>query len=486
MTRRWLTLVLFGFLLLAPRSAQASAVQHWIVTSDVHFDPFTDPRLALRLNAAPVERWRAIFQSAGPLPFSRYGTDTNYALLESALDSMRNEVANPPIVIVAGDFLGHDFRRKFVETMRSSDEAAYESFVNKTIAFLAAEFRGAFPRAQFLPVLGNNDSYCGDYRSAPGSPFFAHMAANWATSAPAPDLAAWIRQFSNGGYYTANLPVGGARAIVLNDVFWSSNYSNACGNPSEDPGGDELTWFRGALAAGPRGPLWVIAHIPPGPDVFTTLQNAASGKGTVMFLDGKYNDAFLNALVAGGVTVTVAGHTHMNAFRVVGPDASTPIVPMLLVPSISPAFAGNPSYDVVDVDAASAAVTDYRVFVLDDLAALSRDPRRAASWRREYDFDSVFGRGPVDAHHLDSVEQSMFVDGRVRMRYEQYYDGESGRASITEATWRAYWCGNVALTLTSYDACATPQVQHSLPPQPSAPPMTPLPATPAPSPARSP
>ena len=482
MTRRWLTFVLLGFLLLATRSARASSIQHWIVTSDVHFDPFTDAHLASRLNAAPVERWRGIFQSAG-LPFSHYGTDTDYPLLESALDSMRNQDPNPPIVIVAGDFLGHDFRKKFVQTIHSSDEGAYEAFVNKTIAFLAAEFRGAFPRAQFLPVLGNNDSYCGDYQGAPASPFLAHVAANWATSAPTPDLLAWIRQFSVGGYYEADLPVGGARAIVLNDVFWSSNYTNPCGKPGEDPGGDEMSWFRSALAAAPRGPLWVIAHIPPGPDVYTTLQNAAAGKGTSMFLDAKYNDAFLSALVKGGVTMSIAGHTHMNAFRVIGPDSSTPIVPMLLVPAISPAFAGNPSYDIVDVDGASAAVADYRVFVLDDLAALSRDPRHAAKWRREYDFDGTFGGGAVDAHHLDAVEQAMFVDGRVRARFEQFYDGESGRASIDERTWRAYWCGSVALTMTSYDACAMPQVQRSLPPQPSAPPVA---ASPAPSPTRSP
>jgi hypothetical protein len=174
----------------------------------------------------------------------------------------------------------------------------------------------------------------------------------------------------------------------------------------------------------------------------------------------------------------------MNSFRILGPNAGTPVTPMLVVPSISPVYSNNPAFMTLDVDPAAASVVDARVFVLDDLAELAKDGKRPAKWRREYDFDSVFGHGTIDAAHLESVEQTMFGDDRVRMRFQEFYDSESGRAPIADQTWRAYWCANIALTATAFSACAMPQIQHSLPPQPT-PPPTPNP-TPTPIPTGAP
>ena len=126
-------------------------------------------------------------------------------------------------------------------------------------------------------MIGNNDSYCGDYQSTPHDAFLAHMAAAWAASVGASDPNAFIAQFSTGGYYSVPLPVDHAQAIVLNDVFWSANYKNACGDPKADPGGDELRWLQSTQAALPAGtPVWVIAHIPPGVDV---LRDVACARG---------------------------------------------------------------------------------------------------------------------------------------------------------------------------------------------------------------
>ena len=237
--------------------------------------------------------------------------------------------------------------------------------------------------------------------------------------------------------------------------------------------------------SGPRTPAWIIGHIPPGIDVFSTLNRGASDAGVTMMLADRFNDGLLEAIDDGqDVVMAVAGHTHMNSFRVIGPNPSDPVAPMLVVPSISPIYSNNPAFTMLDVDAASAAVLDSRTFVLDDLATLAKDGKHPAKWRREYDFGSVFGHGTVDASRLEDVEQTMFRDDRVRMRFEQYYDSESGRVPITDPVWRAHWCGNIALTPTAYTACAMPQIQRSMPPQPT-PPPTPVP-TPTPSAAPSP
>ena len=453
-----------------------ATVQPWIVLSDLHFDPFTQPHLVDRLAAAPPERWRAIFESADVNTPSGRGNDTNDALLELTLDGARSAVPDPRVVVVAGDFLAHDFRAKFARTAKVHDDAAYDAFVDKSVAFLAWELAAAFPRARLLPVIGNNDSYCGDYQSTPHDAFLAHMAAAWAASVGTSDPNAFIAQFSTGGYYSVPLPVDHAQAIVLNDVLWSAKYKNACGDPKADPGGDELRWLQSTQAALPAGtPVWVIAHIPPGVDVYATL-HAPAGSAPVPFLADRFNDAFLTALDSSStVVMSIAGHTHMDSYRAIGPDASTLRAPMLVVPAVSPIFGNAPSFTVLDVDSATAQVDDSQVFIL-------TKGKDEWMWHREYDFDSVYGRGVIDATHLWSVQQAVFGDERVRRRFEEFYQGGDGIAPITDSTWRSYWCANVALTITEYTACAMPQIEHDLPPHPSPPP----PPTPTPSPAPSP
>lgn len=461
------------------RAATAQPPQPWLILSDIHFDPFTQPRLVDRLAAAPPDRWRAIFASGEATAPSGPGSDTNDALLESTLDGAHAAVPDPRVVIVSGDFLGHEFREKFDHTAKAHDDEAYHVFVDKTIGFLAWELQTAFPRARLLPVIGNNDNYCGDYQSTPNDAFLAHMGADFAASVGARDPSAFTSQFSTGGYYTVPLPVGNAQAIVLNDVFWSTNYKNACGDPKADPGGDELTWLQSVQNAIPSGtPVWVIMHLPPGVDAFSTLR-AKSGTAPVTFLADRFNGELLTSLDSrSAVVMSIAGHTHMNSFRAIGPDASTPRAPMLVVPSVSPIFGNAPSFTVVDVDSSAAWVLDQQVYILSKI-------KDAWTWHREYDFDSVYGRGTIDAAHLWSVQQAIFGDERVRRRFEEYYQSGDGVAPFTDETWRAYWCANVALTATEYTACAMPQILHDLPPHPT-PPPTPTPSpTPAPSPTPS-
>lgn len=477
---RCVAFVLLACLLLVSVTQRAlAATQQWLVVSDVHFDPFADPRIVERLASAPAARWRAIFSSEGQQPYANYGSDTNFALLESALDGMRNQVNDPPVVIISGDFLAHQFRAKFDRVARNHDDSHYASFVDATIRFLADEFRSAFPRARLLPVIGNNDSYCGDYQGAPSSAFLASMAASWGGSVGAPDPNVFAAQFATGGYYTVPLPAGNAQAVIVNDIFWSTEYRNTCGQAASDPGADEAAWLTKTLHGLASNNVWIVAHIPPGVDVYAT-QHAANN-AAVSFLTPHYNDVFVNALLAVPHTMmAITGHTHMDSFRVIGPDPSRPTVPMLVVPSISPVFSNNPSFTLLRVDDTSAVVEDAQVFVLDDLAMLAKNGRLTANWRREYDFDSVFGHGTIDASHLANVQDEVLSDDRVRRRFEEFYDGSSGRASIPDAQWHAYWCADVALSLTAYDACASPEIEHELGPHPSAPPSpTPVPtATP--------
>jgi hypothetical protein len=114
---------------------------------------------------------------------------------------------------LGGDFVAHIFDPKqAVPTMRA----------------LAQEFNHAFPHAQFVLVLGNEDSSCGDYQVSPNSPFLRAVAQAWEPlvnrNGAAPGFA---HTFPAYGSYVTRLPSPGLRAIVLDDVFWSPRYRNA-------------------------------------------------------------------------------------------------------------------------------------------------------------------------------------------------------------------------------------------------------------------
>ena len=472
-------LIVAVFLVAPVRAASPQPPQNWLILSDLHFDPFTQPKLVERLAQAPPDRWRGIFETGETVGPSGAGSDTNFTLLESTLEGARDNANDPRVVIVAGDFLAHDFRAKFDRAMKAHGDGAYDAFVDKTEAFLAWEIQSAFPRAHLLPVIGNNDGYCGDYASTPHDAFLSHMAAAWAGSVGESNAQDFITQFSTGGYYETPLPIAGAQAIVLNDVFWSPKYGDRCGNAHDTPGADEVRWLSATQHALPANtPVWIVAHIPVGIDAFSTL-HVASNQAlplpfAVPFLSEPYESAFVSALDASGTVMSIAAHTHMDSFRVIGPDPSTPRTPMLVVPAVSPIYGNAPAFTVLSVDAQTAGVLDSQVFVLSKV-------HDAWIWHREYDFNSIYGRGPIDAAHLWQAQQTIFGDERVRLRFEQFYQPGDGIAPISETNWRSYWCANVALTPTQYTACAMPVIQHDIGTHPSPPP--PPTAAPSPSPA---
>jgi hypothetical protein len=158
----------------------------------------------------------------------------------------------------------------------------------------------------------------------------------------------------------------------------------------------------------------------------------------------------------------------MDSFRIAGPHPSSPRTPMLVIPAVSPIMGNAPAFSVMSVDGSTAQVLDSKVFILSKI-------RGAWTWHREYDFDSIYGRGVIDAAHLWQAQQTIFTDDRVRRRFEEFYQAGDGAAPIDDANWRAYWCANVALTPTQYGACAMPTLEHDFDTHPSPPPPVPSP-----------
>jgi sphingomyelin phosphodiesterase acid-like 3 len=316
-------LVLLALLVIA----SSAAAETFLSVSDIHFDPFADPAIIARLEAADVSQWDAIFAASTVTAFSTYGSDVNDPLLRSALAEMQKQLPAPAFVLISGDFLAHKFDQTYQQYATDKSHAAYSAFVTKTVAYIAARFTKIYPGVRIYPTLGNNDSDCGDYAVAPNGAFLASFRDVWS---PIVGSRSFQRRFPTGGYYHADVAgLKDVRLIAINANFFSTNYTNPCGTLGPDPGLRELEWLDAELAlartAGKR--VWLLLHIPPGMDVYDTEEYGGSCPDVKAqtFWKGQYAQKYLQITAAYRQTIagSFAGHTHQDEFRIVNGSSET-------------------------------------------------------------------------------------------------------------------------------------------------------------------
>jgi hypothetical protein len=387
--------------------------QQWLLVSDVHFTPYDDPSVIPKLVAAPSSQWHAILATSSRPP-SPYFNDTNFALFESALAAMRATIPDPPVIIIPGDFMGHKFPEQFAKYVPDAPSGEYDSFVDKTIAFLASEFNTAFPKAQFLITVGNNDGYCGNYQSTPQSPFLAHMAKAWEPlvnrNGNAPDF---VHQFSFAGYYPARLP-GRIAAIALNSVYWSASYKNACGT-QPDPGAAELNWLHLMLVDTPNALL--MTHIPPGIDEYSSINNDAP---TPLYVE-RYTEQLLATLKQPGANprAFILGHIHHATYEI--PTTAGGSIGALGLPAISPNQGSNPAFVVASISPVAPVIVDATTYAL-PLATMGL-------WGKLYSFNAAYGLSAYTVPNLLQLDTRIASDPTVRAQFFDNYNSGSTTAT---------------------------------------------------------
>lgn len=425
----------------------------FLTLSDIHFDPFVDGPTAKKLAAAPVEQWPAILAAQKKL--SPYGADTDAPLLRSTLRAAKSTLLHYDFVLVPGDILAHDFDLRFQRYV-GGDAAAYASFVEKTSAFVYRSVQAAFPGTPIVFTMGNNDAICGDYKIAPNSALFASLADEMHVFVGQPEAR---RTFLLGGYYAIPHPTVANRLIVvLNDVFWSTEYQDACSPEGGDPGADELAWLAQVLEQAQRSGMTVtlLMHIPPGINAYSSTQNPGDCRdGVTPFWKDAYAEKFL-ALAGSYANVlrdAFAGHTHMDDFRVYAAAGSSTGLPIRITPSISPVFANNPGFSVVLYRRGDGALLDYVTLRLD--LAEGGTPL----WTREYDFRAIYGYADYSAGSLEALSAAIRNDPSVRAHYTSFYAGESSATSpITPQNWTGYVCAQTQFSEEGFAACYCPAV----------------------------
>lgn len=412
------------------------------VFSDVHFNPFYDETIFQSLNSSDASEWNGIFQTSSISEPSAYGADSNYPLLVLALSSIQQTLSTSPVIIFTGDVLGHNFAQTYFNLSGSEDVAAMQAFASKTLTFFTQLVKSYVGNIPVMFVLGNADSYTG---LAPDSTYFANTAeiyySSWiGTSA---DHQTFLNTYEEGGYYSAE-PITGVVVVALNTVALSTLVLE--NNDSQVQA--ELNWLDSTLASAKNAgkKVWLLMHVPPGAYVAQTasqLDPNGQLSSATMQLKSNYQTSLLQTISAYSdiITMMLGGHTHMDEFRnIYGGSPLSSSGTLIITPGITPYFDNNAAYRIFTFLENNFKPTDYKTIYY-NIATLP------AEFSNYYTFSAVYFNGAMrslldDALtnlypllNTDTTKQGLFRS--------HYYLGSEASSTITDATWKVYWCGIV-------------------------------------------
>jgi len=447
--------ILFLVVAFATISPAFAADESLLYVTDMHFDPLADASIVPKLMEQPVSKWNEIFQSSNKKELSGYREDTNFALWQSALKAMKQTVSHPTTVVVGGDFFRHTFRADFEKLYKEQNpgktdiRSVYPVFIQKTIQFLVRGLVEQFPDAQFIPVIGNNDSTCGDYMVALRDPFLKDFANAWQQASKLSIPTSESSDFASSGHYTTTLQHNSKLKIIVgNDIFMTPQYNGRCGNSFVPPGQGELAWMDQQLTAAEKAgqKVWLITHVPPGVDVTRSLYKSMTGKKSAVspMLKEDYNQRYLDILHrhAKDILIHFTAHNHFDEIRVPGGE-----VAVLMAPSISPDKTNNPTFQVFDVDAKNMLLKNFANYSL-DLSSSSTQ-----TWEKIVDFDQAFQQKEVSLESVKAVEAAIQA-GKFSDDYSQMVTSKGALAkTFFTLAKKAYVCGMSEMTLPTFQTC---------------------------------
>ncbi|MEI8174139.1 MAG: metallophosphoesterase [Deltaproteobacteria bacterium] len=420
-----------------------------VVFSDVHFDPFYDPSPTTfkAFVATEAAGWANIFKASSIVTPSVWGKDTNYPLFALALSSIRQNLGASPLIILTGDILSHHFAQSFYALYGSpnppgpTDVAAMQTFADKTVAFFLEQVRAYVGNIPVMFAVGNNDSY---YDMGPDSTFLANTAEAYYANCVSGtvDHQAFLDTFLKGGYYSAQPPGTNLTVISLNTVMFSPDFTSP---PDGNDAGskNELAWLDSTLASAKAAgkKVWLLVHIPPGANILKTSQDVDENghiatATTTMMWNQDVQASFLQILskYPGLITLNLAGHTHMDEYRIMAPDDV-----LELTPGITPRSGNNPAYKVLTFSSDTSPAADYTIWNYD----LATDPAQFNSY---YTFSTSYAMQGLLDNSLAQLFPELVTDNAKQALYRtHYYCGHTYSAPtfnpITDTNWPVFWSG---------------------------------------------
>lgn len=474
----WSMLALCG-MAFAQRHTGTPATVPIVMLSDLHFDPYADPKKFDALRHSPASEWDAILRSpdtktkdadfaALQQTCHARGVDTPMPLLTSSLKAQKDAMPDPLFVTVSGDLMAHVFDCKFKALARDASAAEYSEFAAKTIAFLAWELHHTFPKAPVYFSLGNNDSGCRDYREDENSAFLKADAKTFSAAVQnAKNGKAIEKTFPALGDYNVMLPRPmKTRLVVVQDMFASKGYAR-CGNEKESiSAGKQSAWLRRQLmdARAKHQRVWVMGHIPPGVTPFGLSsmppQVCSANNAPAEFL---LNEDLLNDLTdyADVVKLAIFGHTHMDEIRLLRGKGGA--IPLKIVPATTTIGGNMPAFTVAQVNPGRAIIMDYAVYNADNKTGVD------ATWSKEYDYQATYKLKDFSADSVQSLTDAFVADRKADIdaakSYGRYYQTGSAqqagpfgvhlglRALHMLGLWHEYSCAADNGHAVAYKSC---------------------------------
>jgi sphingomyelin phosphodiesterase acid-like 3 len=421
------------------------------VFSDVHFQPYINPfepgnaalnpgtvaaniALVAQLDAADTSLWPGIFQGAANATNntpSAPGADTNYALLTLALASIKQNLGSSPAVLFTGDFLGHGLDQLYPLYSANKTAAEAAAFVDKTLAFVLQQIRAAVGAVPVYFALGNCDSYTG---YGPDSAFLANNANQLYTLAlnSTGNQQDVVSSITYGGYYSVEPAGMNLMIIALNTFALSPGVT-----PDPTMLATQFSWFDAQLAKAQKAgkKVWLLMHAPPGADEGTTGQPANDNgqiSAATMMWTAANQKTFMGIIeqYPGLIAMSLAGHTHMDEFRLMSPGNA-----LAITAGISAFFGNNPAYKIFAMDGAGLVPIDYAAVNCN----LQATPSAFSSY---YTFSQAYGlSGPLGTSLAELFPTLLASDAAQRQYRGAFRSGSDSSTTITSTNWPVYWCG---------------------------------------------
>jgi len=462
--------------------AKASATIPALFLSDIHFDPYADPALVAKLDAAPPTEWPTIL--AAPASATQKedlaalnracpvrGTDTSEAIWRSSLRAIRAHAVGPTrptFAIITGDFLAHSFDCKYRFLLPTRTHEQFLAFAANTLRYLYASLNANAGHIPVYTALGNNDTACGGNRLDPSNDFLAAAAHIVASQLPlAGDDAtrqSVLSDLASGGFYSMRMaaPMQNTRLIVLDDIFFLTEFSTCSGQKDYSEESAQLDWLTAQLAEAraQHQKVWIVGHIAPGVALYSTFQrriNVCAGNQPWMALDSTRLAQVL-AANADIVRLGLFGHTHFDEMALIQPGLGetpphpgSPIgVPIKFIPSISPINLNNPTFTFASIDPRSSTLIDYTTYAASNTTGVD------TTWSKEYTYSAAYGEPNFSAASVAHLIAAFHADRSASTSPSQAYlrNFFAGNISFLIAPlWHPYVCAMDHQTGPGYDAC---------------------------------
>ena len=233
---------------------------------------------------------------------------------------------------------------------------------------------------------------------------------------------------------------------MLQDIFESAHYRGCNNEPNAAPAAEQIAWLRKQLtearASGQQ--VWVMAHIPPGIDVYTTYHRylfapgeACNVKQPQMFLS---NNALGDTIAEFGdiVRLAIFAHTHMDEIK-------------LLQGAGRQGGAGEDrAFDLADQRQRAHRSSSRRSLRRRRRSKTMRSTRpptaQGAVWSREYRYSDVYHLPDFSAKSVEQLTSQLIDDKsgeeETSRAYERYFlaGGGTFAALGLQRLWPAYSC----------------------------------------------